>query len=244
MSELVIGPLWDKPRYKEPRPVADLIVDVVEQTPVVDPKLKVILLQTVDEIGVPGDIVDVDRDFARFELLSSNSAAYYNEFNAKKYSKLIEIGAQGRSGPSSKYVNATIKKLSQEVIIVVMNDEHSWTIERKHVRIALRAAGYFVQDESLIKLPETPISGPNVAEYQGKDFAVELTINNKEKVNVRCLLHHKGQPLRLDWNTEPRYPLLEEQAELLESMYAKPAKSEDEFDWSLTQAKVFSPAFV
>ena len=111
---------------------------------------------------------------------------------------------------------------------MLVNDTNPWTINQDHIRISLRAAGYSVPNEC-ITLPKTIISGPDVERWQGKDFAVTLTINNKEKVNVRCLLHHKGLPLRLDWEREPRFIALpEEQSALLESMHVKEAIKEED----------------
>ena len=182
----------------------------------------------MDEIGVPGDVVEVDREFARHRLLSARIAVYADEFNLKKYRELIKSGSMDRSGPSSAYVMPTVKRLVNEVIILTMNSKNPWTITRDHIRIAFRLAGFSVPNEC-ITLPQTPITGPNIEEYEGKDFVVILTINDREKVNVRIMLHHDGQPVRLDWNRKPRYALLpEEQGELLESMPCKEAKQDDE----------------
>ncbi|XP_046913904.2 mitochondrial ribosomal protein L9 [Dermatophagoides farinae] len=231
ISPLIVGPLLkERPHYREPRPVADFIYEEVENSEKLEEtKLKLILLKTVDELGVPGEIVEVERDFGRFSLLSSNSAVYASPYNLKKFRQLIEAGSKDRVGPSSAFVGPTLKKLANDVIIVVMNDEHSWTLKPCHVRIALRAAGYLVPEEC-IQLPDTPIDGPDIEGKQGKDFAVTVTINNRETVNVRCLLHHKGQTLRLNWNRKPRHILLDEQKKLLESMPCKDALEEDEYN--------------
>ncbi|KAH9424013.1 54S ribosomal protein L9, mitochondrial [Dermatophagoides pteronyssinus] len=217
ISPLIVGPfLKDRPHFREPRPVADFIYEEVED-------------KTVDEIGVPGDIVEVERDYGRFSLLSSNRAVYASPYNLNKFKQLIEAGSKDRVGPSSAFVGPTLKKLANDVIIVVMNDEHPWTLKPCHVRIGLRAAGYLVPEEC-IRLPDTPINGPDIEGKQGKDFAVTVTINNRETVNVRCLLHHKGHTLRLNWNRKPRHILLDEQKELLESMPCKDALEEDEYN--------------
>ncbi|KAH9424002.1 mitochondrial ribosomal protein L9 [Dermatophagoides pteronyssinus] len=231
ISPLIVGPfLKDRPHFREPRPVADFIYEEVEDSEKIEEsKLKLILLETVDEIGVPGDIVEVERDYGRFSLLSSNRAVYASPYNLNKFKQLIEAGSKDRVGPSSAFVGPTLKKLANDVIIVVMNDEHPWTLKPCHVRIGLRAAGYLVPEEC-IRLPDTPINGPDIEGKQGKDFAVTVTINNRETVNVRCLLHHKGHTLRLNWNRKPRHILLDEQKELLESMPCKDALEEDEYN--------------
>lgn len=229
-SKIIVGPfLKEKPNFHTPRPVADFIYEEVEDTDLKEEsKLKLILLKTVDELGVPGDIVEVDRDFGRFNLISSKKAVYASPYNLKFYKELIETGSKDRVGPSSAFVGPTIKRLANEVVIVVMNDENPWIIQPKHIRIAIRAAGYHVP-EDCIELPKQAIQGPDIEGKQAKDFAITITINNKEKVNVRCMIHHKSLPLRLNWNRKPRYILLEEQRELLEKMPCKDALEEDEY---------------
>lgn len=230
-SNLVVGPfIRDYRWYQTPRPVADYLYEEVEQKPPEDPKLKVLLLTTVDELGVAGDVVEVDRDYGRYHLLSSQAAVYADEYNLTKYRSLIAEGSKDRTGPSSAFVMPTVKRLAREVIVVTVNDVNPWTLTADHIRIAFRTAGYIVPNEC-IELPKTTISGPDVENLQGKDFAVRVTINRQETVNVRCLLHHKGLPLRLDWDREPRFVALpEEQGELLKTMPVKEAiKDEDLF---------------
>ena len=228
ISPYIIGPfLKEFPVYREPRPLADRIYEEIEQKEEVEPKLKIILLETVDELGVAGDVIETDRDYARFHLISAKKAAYADEFNLKRYRDLIDSGDK-QVGPSSAFVMPTIKRLSKEVIVVTVNDQNSWTLSKNHVRIALRAAGYFVPNEC-ITLPKTEINGPNIERYQGKDFAVTITINQQEQVNVRCLIHHKGLPLRVDWDREPRFVALpEEQSDILGKMPVKEAIQEDD----------------
>lgn len=226
VNSFIVGPfLKDKYKYLEPRPVADFIYEEIEEFEAQEqPKLKLLLLKTIDELGVPGNIVEVDADYGRFHLLSSNAAVYASDYNIKLFEDLIKVGSEQHSGPSSAFVGSTIKKLVNDVILIVMNDLNPWTITPKHVQIGLRAAGYCVPLEC-ISLPSTPITGPDLEQKQGKDFAVEITINNHEKIHVRCLLHHKSLPLRNNWDRNPRFILLEEQTDLLESM---PSKEMDE----------------
>lgn len=194
-NRLLVGPFLRQPRYKEPRPVADFIYEEVEDSEKIEEsKLRLILLTTVDELGVQGDIVEVERNYGRFQLLSSKSAVYASEYNLKKYRELIETGAKDRKGPSSAYVMTTVKKLRQELILVAVNDVNPWTITTKHLRVAFRAAGYSIPEEC-IELPKEPISGPDVEGKHGLEFVVGVTINNQEKVDVRCMIIHKATPL-------------------------------------------------
>ena len=226
-SPFVVGPFLRDPKYKQPRPVADFIYDELENTDdKEDDPLKLILLKPVDELGIAGDIVEVERNYARFHLISSKVATYASEFNLKRFKDLIESGDNDQSAPSSAFVKSTLKQLSNEVIVVMVNNNKPWTITADHIRVSFRVAGYRIENDS-IRLPSTPITGPDVEGKQGKDFAVTITINNRESGHVRCMIHHLGLPLRLDWNTAPRFILLPEQIKLLESMPVKePEESE------------------
>jgi len=88
----------------------------------------------------------------------------------------------------------TLGFLSTTMLDISMNKEEPWTIEPWHIRVAARKAGIIIKDDSCIELPAGKISGPDVS-LEGKEFYVTLTVNQKEKVNVRCRLHH--------WSTEP-----------------------------------------
>ncbi len=220
INPLIVGPfLKEKIKYEEPREVADYIYDYVQNTSSRKyDTIKIILLKHVEELGVAGDIVDVNRPIARFQLISGGFADYASPYNLIKYKDLIESGAKGKVGPSSAFVFSTVRRLAKEVILVEMNDKEEWIIDRSHVRIALRKAGFVVPQNS-IELPKTPISGPDIAGKQGKDFAVMITINGQEKVPVRCVVHHLGQPIKPNWFRAPRFVLLpEEQSELLATM--------------------------
>lgn len=78
-------------------------------------------------------------------------------------------------------------------LAVVMNKDHPWKIEKWHIKASLRKAGYQVTEET-IELPETPITGPDLLK-QNKDFYVTVTVNNLEKAQLRCRIHH--------WSTDP-----------------------------------------
>ena len=220
VNPYVIGPFFEssqkQPHLEELR---DHLYDEVEDTntrPL--GTMKVILLQHVDELGIPGDIVEVPVPYGRFQLISAKKADYYCDYNLKKYKSLIESGAEGRTGPSSAFVMTTVRKLANEVVLVEMNPREQWQVEKRHVKVALRKAGYVVPEEA-IELPKTPINGPDIENKEGKDFAIEITINNQEKVAVRCMIHHIGQSLSPNWFRAPRFVLLpEEQSELLSKM--------------------------
>lgn len=59
---------------------------------------------------------------------------------------------------------------------VYMHMKNQWTIQPQHVRIAFRKQGVHILDDECIRLPEKPISGPNL-ELEGKDFVVTVTVS-------------------------------------------------------------------
>uniref|UniRef100_T1H390 39S ribosomal protein L9, mitochondrial n=1 Tax=Megaselia scalaris TaxID=36166 RepID=T1H390_MEGSC len=83
--------------------------------------------------------------------------------------------------------------LESLVVPVSMNKDNPWVIEPWHIKASLRKMGYHCKDEC-ITMPERKIEGPDLLK-EGKEFCVTITINNLEKANVRCRIHH--------WSTEP-----------------------------------------
>ncbi|KAG8187281.1 hypothetical protein JTE90_019170 [Oedothorax gibbosus] len=115
----------------------------------------------------------------------------------------------------------TVRTLSKVVIPVFMNSETSWTLEKNHLYVAFRAEGYHVP-EDVIDLPDIQISGPD-PKIEGCDFAVHVTINDTEKVEVRCRVFHIKPGVEIakisdDVYLDKNEPILEEQREMLDKM--------------------------
>lgn len=69
-----------------------------------------------------------------------------------------------------------MKTLCNTLMPVYMHMKNQWTIQPQHVRIAFRKQGVHILDDECIRLPEKPISGPNL-ELEGKDFVVTVTVS-------------------------------------------------------------------
>ena len=186
-----------------------------DELDVARPKVKVILLKHVDTIGAAGDVVEVDADIARYQLLLPKNAVYASEFNLNWYKELI-TGADKQAGPSSLLSPVTIKRLALEVFAVTMSDVNPWIVEKWHIRNALRTAGLLCP-EDVIELPSTSISGPD-SNKQNKAFIVYVTINGRERVPVKCVIHHRGIDLKEQWWAGLLEPIIEEQRQRLESL--------------------------
>jgi large subunit ribosomal protein L9 len=76
---------------------------------------------------------------------------------------------------------------------ISMSKENAWTIEPWHIRVSLRKMGIYVPDEAII-LPKEPITGPDLLK-EGKHFYVTVVVNNCERANLKCRIHH--------WSTDP-----------------------------------------
>jgi len=151
--------------------------------------IPVLLRKYVEDVGQPGEIVTVKEQTARL-MIMMNKAAYPSKENLERFGH----DQAKQKTYSSKYAATTINELTKFVLNVSMNKENPWTLEPWHIRSAFRKAGVCVP-ESAIVMPEAVISGPDLA-IEGKEFYITVTINNLEKVTVRCRIHHWATNLR------------------------------------------------
>ncbi|RWS09163.1 hypothetical protein B4U79_00967 [Dinothrombium tinctorium] len=230
VNPLVVGPALKRINADyELHPDKDFLYEVVKNTE--NDKMddiEVLLLKHVKGLGVAGDIVKVRPGIFRHHLYLKREATYASPENLELYKDLIENKQRDINAPSSALSPITVEKLSKTYAVLELSSTQPWTVEPWHVRIALRNEGFIVP-EYAIKMPETPITGPDVEGKQDKDFAVFITINKNEQVAVRCTIHHIGAFVHDNWKTRAvRVPILAEQKELLESMFSYPVEEEEE----------------
>lgn len=164
------------------------VYDLVEDTNVRKKKeLEVILTEFVEGVGNRGDRITMKQKVAYQQLLLPGLAVYASPENTEKFSHFMG-GADDKPKYSSPFVSKTINMLQNTNVIVLMNKDIPWTIEPWHVRISFRRAGIHVPEDAIM-LPEEPICGPSM-ELENKFFEVTVTINNTEKVPVKCVIHH------------------------------------------------------
>ncbi|CAH1117335.1 unnamed protein product [Phaedon cochleariae] len=201
------------------------IYEVVEDTTSVKhPNLDVILTSYVEGYGNVGDRVSVRPNFAYNNLLLPGLAVYASPENLEKFqNKQDDKDIIRYSSANALY---TVKSLQRVLLSVIMNMEMPWTLKPWHISTSFRKCGYVVPEDT-ITLPEQPISGPNM-DLENKEFAITVTINNKEKVDVRCRIHHWSTDIseRIPhtpqfWET-PSEPILPEQAPILEAIPPRP----------------------
>lgn len=193
----------------------------VEDTDLTEPPdLKIVLTTFVDGVGDTGDVISLMPHFAREHFLLPQKAVYATPENIDRLSALKKMRPE-RPKFSSIHAGMTMKLLSKVVIPVFMNPKVPWSIEKIHIHYAFRNEDFLVP-EDCIELPSVPIDGPD-PEKEEKDFAVHITINNREKFPVRCRLFHvklgyEAAKLSEESYLDKNESILEEQKELLEQM--------------------------
>ena len=206
----------------EKDPYAD-VYEVVETRFPVRP-IKVILLKNTDDYGRRGQIVTVkDAVAARTELLLSGMAVYATEENLAKHADIL-IDEKNRY--SSETVANWMPLLSRRVVPITMYLHSEWTLRPFHVKVGLRKLGVEIPVDA-IEIPEKEIRGgaDSLEKLHRKEFIATITINGKDKVPLRCLIHHwsrdqaENEKLKtVGWMHKFHEPVFEEDRERLRLM--------------------------
>jgi len=184
-------------------------------------EVKVILLRNVDDYGRKGQVVKTLFEYAQRDLLLPGLALYYNPENIEKCKDFVL--AEDAVVDSSPMMRTISNFYTKRVFSVDMNNRTPWSMEKWHITAALRKHRLWVSQDQL-EVPGPQILGPN-QDLEGKEFVVVLTINNKEKIDLRCRVHHI--PTGLDqteevnekgWCLKIAEPVHEEERERLNNM--------------------------
>ncbi|XP_008555280.1 39S ribosomal protein L9, mitochondrial [Microplitis demolitor] len=164
------------------------IYDLVENTDIRKKEnLDVILTSFVEGIGVRGDRLSLHPKIAYNQLLLPGLAVYASPENIKKFEKEVGVPTQIFSSP---WAPSTMRVLARTLLEVYMSADNPWTLTPEHVRSAFREQKIHM-DKDCVTLPERPINGPDL-EMENKEFYVTVTINQREKVNVRCRIRYRS----------------------------------------------------
>lgn len=210
----------DATRFRRLRPrhfIYELVEDTNQSEP---PDLHVVLTTFVDGVGYTGDVISVAANYARDHLLLPGKAVYATPENIEYYGKMKKDRPE-EAKYSSINAGMNIRLMQSMVFPVQLHPEDPWIIEPRHIQCAFIKEGMFIPEEA-IKLPDSTISGPDPSK-EGKDFAVLLTLNEKETFPVRCRLFHyqlglENVKLPDECYVGKRSPVLSEQEDLLNSM--------------------------
>ncbi|XP_076638597.1 mitochondrial ribosomal protein L9 [Colletes latitarsis] len=182
-------PLHKKNRRPQRMGHKYFIYDLVENTISRKPKLiDLILLESIQGIGIKGQKVAVNSEKAYNNLILPKLAVYATPENIDKYYIDSTNFKEHEDTYTSEYVPRTLNVLSHFYLPIEMSMDTPWNIEKWHIRVAFRKAGVIVPDEA-ITLPEKTISGPDLS-IQNKEFYIIIKINNHEEVKVRCKIRH------------------------------------------------------
>lgn len=199
--------------------IYDLVENTVSRKQTI---IDLILLESVQGIGLKGQKVSIPSEKAYNNFLLPKLAVYASPENIEKYFIEDTEFQKMKNIKSSKHVDRTLNTLSHLYLYVHMSMHTPWTIEKWHIRISFQRSGFIVPEDA-ITLSEKPISGPDLS-LENKEFYVTVKINNQEEVKVRCRLRHWSSDLKnqaksdvLHWDL-PSVAIFPEDQPILDSL--------------------------
>ncbi|XP_007949055.1 39S ribosomal protein L9, mitochondrial [Orycteropus afer afer] len=164
-----------KPRLHRRHRVYKLVEDTKHQ-----PKdnLELILTQSVEELGVRGDLVSVKKSVGRNRLLSQGLAVYASPENRKLFEEEKLLRQEGKLAKiQTKAGEAAVKFLSSCRLEVGMKNNVKWELNPEIVaRHFFKNLGVVVAPHA-VKLPEEPIT-------RWGEYWCEVTVNGLDTVRV------------------------------------------------------------
>ncbi|EDL38733.1 large ribosomal subunit protein bL9m isoform 1 [Mus musculus] len=140
--------------------------------------LELILTQSVDEIGVRGDLVSVKKSVGRNKLLSQGLAVYASPENRKLFEEEKSLRREGKLEKiQTKAGEATVKFLRSCHLEVGMKNNVKWELNPEIVaRHFFKNLGVVVAPHAL-RLPEEPIT-------RWGEYWCDVTVNGLDTVRV------------------------------------------------------------
>ncbi|VDD90502.1 unnamed protein product [Enterobius vermicularis] len=138
--------------------------EVVENENEKDPgSVKIILLEDVEGVGNQFDVVEVNRDLARNNLILGRKAVYASPFDLKYYSQLREkmkdeLEKKVRIPYDYILVARELVKIILPIHVSLVNP---WTLDRSILHCSLAEKGIFV-DEDAVFSPKKEYKGPDI----------------------------------------------------------------------------------
>ncbi|XP_034357171.1 large ribosomal subunit protein bL9m [Arvicanthis niloticus] len=164
-----------KPRLRRRHRVYKLVEDTKHR-----PKdnLELILTQSVDEIGVRGDLVSVKKSVGRNKLLPQGLAVYASPENRKLFEEEKLLRQEGKLEKiQTKAGEATVKFLRSCHLEVGMKNNVNWELNPEIVaRHFFKNLGVVVAPHAL-RLPEEPIT-------RWGEYWCDVTVNGLDTVRV------------------------------------------------------------
>jgi len=186
-------------------------------------KVKVILLRNVDDFGVKGQIIEFPAVSVQRDLMLPGFAVYHNQENLERYKDIV-IPEETRMN-SSESARWLAVMWSKRVLDVCLNTDNPWTIQPWHIKASLRKHKTWIEEKN-IEIPGGEITGPDL-DLENKEFIAVITVNNFEKIKVRCRIHHLSaspeKTVKLEsWYFREAEPVWESERQQLLDMNRQP----------------------
>jgi len=205
--------------------------EVVTETDAEPGEIKIILLKSSEEFGMRGQIRTLNAKIARQELLLPGFAVYASPGNLEKYKDIVI--PEDKIISSSESSQEILVDLTKKVFAIVMSGQNPWTLEPKHIRFALMVEGLLIEEDCVILPSDVKIEGPN-SNVNEKEFAVDIQINEFEKVTIRCVLFQEspdvltaGEIPPYGWEKRFYNSLIDSQADMLKMLPRHHITAED-----------------
>lgn len=142
--------------------------------------MEVILAIDIEELGYRGDVITLPKNIARNYLLPVGAAVYPTPENSQLAQQWQD--EDPNKVRRTKSAEKTVRQLSAMTLPISMSPNNSWTINKRHVRVALRRHGVQAS-EDCITLPKRDITEPGAFEFT-------LTVNQVDKVKIHAVIEH------------------------------------------------------
>uniref|UniRef100_A0A7E4VWJ3 Large ribosomal subunit protein bL9m n=1 Tax=Panagrellus redivivus TaxID=6233 RepID=A0A7E4VWJ3_PANRE len=175
---------------------------IEEETTTPAGPISVILLEDVEGVGHQFDVVEVDREIARNDLLLTRKAQYASPFDLKYYGDLKER----MKDELAKRVRIPFewlqigRRLQKMVVPLTVSMDDAWTLNKGIVVASLRQIGVDVLDGA-VHLPVEAISGPNF-ELEARLIRFYIVINKQYVIPMIGRLSH----ISADESKQALYP--------------------------------------
>lgn len=137
-------------------------------------------------IGHKGEIVNIPRHTAYYDLLPSRLAVYPTEEYLELYKKDREVLAT--KAKVSPYAMRTKEELSKIVLDIPMNMNTDWTLTVDNIRIALRYNKIMCRNEDILVPDNLGITSKNYSNFETEPFNVQIKVN---KFLLVCLIYEQ-----------------------------------------------------
>lgn len=149
------------------------------------PKFPVILLEDDEKLGRKGEVVKVERGFARHMLIPENRADYATEENLEKYN-ITESSLMPRA--SLKFIN----KIEKIHLKMGRPRDEPWEISKHNIALALRKV-------HKLHVPVHCMGTDFESIKEFGDYQVDVTVNSEATVSINVTVEEWEPKLRPEW---------------------------------------------